>query len=283
MKKIEIRQLITSNQVDEESYFNIDKVESLLQGQPMTQKLHRHDYYYLLLLEQATGVHEIDLKSYKICAQDFYIIKPGQVHQISLDANSKGYMLHFKKEFFAANYPLIQTILQSVTVTNLYELEKIPFQNIKAKLEAIYLEFTQKPKAYTTAIKANLKLLFIELLRIKEDTQEKEKSYDRERLEKLLQLIETQSTTKKQVKQYAALMHMTPYQLNSMTKKMLGKTCSDVINEYIILEAKRYLLATTNKINQIAHHLGYEDVSYFIRFFKKHTNYSPEDFRKNFN
>ena len=29
-------------------------------------------------------------------------------------------------------------------------------------------------------------------------------------------------------------------------------------------------------------HLGFEDPSYFIRFFKKHTNFSPETFRKNF-
>ncbi|HEX8279287.1 MAG TPA: helix-turn-helix domain-containing protein [Segetibacter sp.] len=35
-------------------------------------------------------------------------------------------------------------------------------------------------------------------------------------------------------------------------------------------------------MNQIADHLGYEDVSYFIRFFKKHTGYSPEAFRYNY-
>lgn len=71
------------------------------------------------------------------------------------------------------------------------------------------------------------------------------------------------------------------YQLNSIAKSMLGKTCSALINAHMILEAKRNLLATANQINQIASHLGYEDVSYFIRFFKKHTGYSPEQFRQN--
>ena len=50
----------------------------------------------------------------------------------------------------------------------------------------------------------------------------------------------------------------------------------------MILEAKRNLLATSNLVNQIADDLGHEDVSYFIRFFKKHTGYSPEAFRQNF-
>ena len=57
------------------------------------------------------------------------------------------------------------------------------------------------------------------------------------------------------------MLNLSTYQLNAITKTTLGKTCSDLINEYIILEAKRYLLATSNKVNQIAYHLGYEDVS----------------------
>ncbi|NQX56713.1 helix-turn-helix domain-containing protein [Pedobacter panaciterrae] len=50
------------------------------------------------------------------------------------------------------------------------------------------------------------------------------------------------------------------------------------MNEYIILEAKRQLLATSSQVSQIACYLGYEDISYFIRFFKKHTGTSPEAF-----
>jgi AraC-like DNA-binding protein len=78
------------------------------------------------------------------------------------------------------------------------------------------------------------------------------------------------------VSEYAAMMNLSTYQLNAITKQTLGKTCSQLIDEHIILEAKRYLLATANQVNQIADHLGYEDVSYFTRFFKKHTGYSPE-------
>lgn len=77
-------------------------------------------------------------------------------------------------------------------------------------------------------------------------------------------------------------MNLTTYRLNTITKELLGKTPSTLINEYVVLEAKRLLLATSNQIQQIADLLGYEDVSYFVRYFKKHTNYSPEAFRKNF-
>jgi YesN/AraC family two-component response regulator len=77
------------------------------------------------------------------------------------------------------------------------------------------------------------------------------------------------------------MMKLSPYQLNAITKATIGKTTSDLINEHLVLEAKKHLLATTNQVKDIAFQLGFEDVSYFIRFFKKHTGYSPEVFRHN--
>ena len=77
------------------------------------------------------------------------------------------------------------------------------------------------------------------------------------------------------------MLNLSTYQLSAITKGVLGKTPSEVINDYIILEAKRYLLGTSDQVNQIAWHLGYEDTSYFIRFFKKHTGFSPDAFRTN--
>jgi YesN/AraC family two-component response regulator len=50
----------------------------------------------------------------------------------------------------------------------------------------------------------------------------------------------------------------------------------------VILEAKRQLLATHQRINQIAASLGYEDSSYFIRFFRKLSGYPPDVFRQKF-
>ena len=106
--------------------------------------------------------------------------------------------------------------------------------------------------------------------------------YTQERLEEFLELLEIHVTSHKQASQYADLMNLSPYQLNEITKATIGKTSSEFINEFITLEAKRYLLATPNPIKDIAFHLGYEDVSYFIRFFKKHTEFSPEVFRHHF-
>ncbi len=51
-------------------------------------------------------------------------------------------------------------------------------------------------------------------------------------------------------------MNLSVYQLNTITKARISKTCSGLIKEHIILEAKRYLLAISNQINQIAFFLA---------------------------
>lgn len=105
-------------------------------------------------------------------------------------------------------------------------------------------------------------------------------SYAQERLEELLELIETHVYDTKEVAAYAELMHLSTFQLNAIAKAGTGRTCSELITDQVILEAKRYLLATTDQVTQVADRLGYDDVSYFIRFFKKHTGHTPEGFRQ---
>ena len=52
-----------------------------------------------------------------------------------------------------------------------------------------------------------------------------------------------------------------------------------LINERIILEAKRYLLYSSLKVKEISYLLGFEDPSYFVKFFKRNTGSLPIEFR----
>jgi AraC-like DNA-binding protein len=47
-----------------------------------------------------------------------------------------------------------------------------------------------------------------------------------------------------------------------------------------LIEAKRLLCYTDRPVKQITFELGFEDVSYFSNFFKKHTQLSPLVFKK---
>ena len=286
MKKIPLRHIkATQTEPDLSENFSIRDVGALLAGKNMIQELHRHDYFYILALKKGTGSHEIDFTSYEVCDNSVFFMRPGHVHQLALMAGSKGYLVQFKADFYYPHDKASAQLLRRASNKNLCQLDAKRFKKLFALLTYIFQEYTGKQEGYQEVVKANLGIFFIELVRHRQDRKTALKTvnpYVQERLEEFLELLETQISDHKQVSHYADMMNISTYQLNAITKTALGKTSSELINEYIILESKRHLLATSNQVNQIAYHLGYEDVSYFIRFFKKHTGYSPEVFRHNF-
>jgi YesN/AraC family two-component response regulator len=262
--------------------FFIQDLEVKLNGKPMIESLHRHDFFFILVLEKGVGSHAIDFISYEVKDHTLFFIKPGQVHALTLSPKSKGYLLHFSGEAYHANNTTHSQLLHKVARNDYYALEPPFFKSIYPLLTAIYDEQTKKAIGYEEIIRANLSILFTKLTRKFPNTDSISKGYTQERFEVFLELLETHMTHKKQVSQYADMMNLSVYQLNMIVKSSVDKTCSELIKEHIILEAKRYLLATSKQINQIAAALGYEDVSYFIRLFKKHTQYAPNSFRQNF-
>jgi AraC-like DNA-binding protein len=191
----------------------------------------------------------------------------------------------FTNDFYVPLKTEAKQVLRKVSNKNFCPLDAKRFKKLLSILEGIFEEYTSRQERYLDVIRSSLDIFFIELLRQSRSPGSLSNGsgeYQQERLEELQELIALNISEHKEVSYYAELLHLTHYQLNAITKATLGKTCSEVINDYIILEARRYLLATSDQINQVARDLGYEDVSYFIRFFKKHTGYSPEAFRRHF-
>lgn len=83
-----------------------------------------------------------------------------------------------------------------------------------------------------------------------------------------------------QVKDYANLLFKSPKTLSNLFPKYGDKTPLMMINERILLEAKRLLLHSEKSTNEIASELGYNDSSNFSKFFKKHEKLSPNAFKK---
>jgi AraC-like DNA-binding protein len=80
--------------------------------------------------------------------------------------------------------------------------------------------------------------------------------------------------------EYANQLNITTHHLNSIVKSVCNKTTSDIIKERILVEAKQLLQFSDYTISEITLKLGFEDSSYFARYFKKHTSTSPLEFRK---
>jgi AraC family transcriptional regulator, transcriptional activator of pobA len=284
MKKIPVRKLNTSSQVSATAEsFKIRRLQDIVGDKDMVHDLHRHDFFFVLVVQHGKGEHIIDFTPYPISDNIVFILRPGQVHELKLMANCTGYLMEFSTGFYYPAESSAGQRLRKAAIRNYIAPVAERVERLMHLMDAMLREASLRENDYKDAIKAALDIFFIECTRVSAvspGSVSVSNAYVQERFETFLAMVEKHITDRKQVALYAALMNLSPYQLNEITKSSVGKTASEIINEHIILEAKRYLLATTNQVKDIADLLGYEDISYFIRFFKKHTGKTPELFRQ---
>ncbi len=74
-------------------------------------------------------------------------------------------------------------------------------------------------------------------------------------------------------------LHFTYHQLYIETQMRLMKTPNEHLIDRILLEAKRMQLNTIMHIKEIGYQVGFDDNSYFTRYFKRHTNSTPQQYK----
>lgn len=80
----------------------------------------------------------------------------------------------------------------------------------------------------------------------------------------------------------ADALYISPWYLCKILKKEVGNSFVQLLNELRIQEAKRLLMQSNNKIYEICEMIGFIDVPYFTKIFKKHTNMTPNKFRNTY-
>ena len=153
---------------------------------------------------------------------------------------------------------------------------------IKEMIIRIQNEFSSSNIDKTQVIAAWVSLFLLSCKRIylSSDQNNNEAPVRSETIRKFKKLVEDNFKEKKSVSEYANLLNITPGHLTDTVQKELGKSASQLIHERIILEAKRLLYHSEKSVKEIASVLNYEDPSYFTKFFKTHSEFTPEQFRK---
>lgn len=105
-------------------------------------------------------------------------------------------------------------------------------------------------------------------------------SFKIERLKKVILYIQQNYDQQIRLSELAALIPMSEGQLCRFFKSMTRQTPMDYINSYRIRQAVELLREPDRKISDIALEVGYDNISYFIRVFRKAMNCSPSEFRK---
>lgn len=106
------------------------------------------------------------------------------------------------------------------------------------------------------------------------------KSYRvRELFNRFMMLLERDYKISRDVNYYAAQMNISSKYLTNIVNQVTGHTPKTIIDQYVILQLKLHLKRTTQSIKEMAWEFHFADVSFFCRYFKKHTGLTPQQIR----
>jgi len=245
---------------------------------------HRKDFYFMALVRQGSSRHWIDMVPYAITADTFYFTVPHQIHLKEKSAPSIGKILCFTDEFLAMEenaslkqLPIIKNQLGGhelkLTAENIAFIEDV--------MNKMQVEYAQKKNWLNGMLLGYLRVLLIYLSRLyNEQFKNEEPSADRLLLKNFRQLIDEHYTELHDVAAYASQLNISAGHLGDVIKQQSGKTAIELIHERLMLEAQRLLFHTDLSIKEIAWQLGFEDASYFNRFFKRLIAETPMQYRR---
>ncbi|MFT3936160.1 MAG: helix-turn-helix domain-containing protein [Chitinophagaceae bacterium] len=214
---------------------------------------------------------------------------PYQPYLLKFNTPAKGIAIYFHPEFFCIHKHQKELELNGVLYNNVYQP---PFVKVDAAAAAVFKmvceqlskEMQNAALAQHELLVSYLKIFLITASRLKIEQQPALKAVEEQSkepfiLQKLKDAIEENYKTKHSASDYADLLYISPKALAKITKTHFNKTLSSMINERIIIEAKRELYLTDKTVKEIAYELGYDDEYYFSRFFKTNAEVSPQLFR----
>ena len=106
------------------------------------------------------------------------------------------------------------------------------------------------------------------------------KSYRvRELFNRFMMLLEKDYKISRDVNYYAEKMNISSKYLTNIVSQVTGHTPKTIIDQYVILQLKMHLKRTTQSIKEMAWEFHFADVSFFCRYFKKHTGLTPQQIR----
>ena len=159
-------------------------------------------------------------------------------------------------------------------------------RKINLLLEVFKDEFESADNVQGDMLRMLLVRLIIIITRLAKLQYQNAKSLEESKFEVVRQfnlMVENHYRTEHEVKFYAFKLNKSPKTLSNYFALYNHKTPLQIIQERIILEAKRLFYYTEKTSKEIAYDLGFEEAAHFSRFFKNLTKQSPSEFKKSIN
>jgi len=247
---------------------------------------HRHNYYHLLWMTRAAGTHMLDFEHFDVRDHSVFFVSPGQLHAWASSVRPQGYVLNISAEFFVQMFPRADDIAQFpffhlTCDTPVMYLTQAEHDALLPLLHEIERETLARHEGRFDIVRSYLLVLLTRLRRLyplNEGSRQATPAYALTK--RFTLLIESHYLDFSSIGEYARALQVSERQLNDAVRRTVGRTASQVVSQRVALEAKRLLCHSDLPITEIAYQLKFDDPAYFARFFRRHTQCTPGEFRR---
>lgn len=237
---------------------------------------HWHEHLEIAYFLSGSCNYTCNGKTFAVGADDFVVVNSTEIHSLVSDGTVSYFCMLIYPEFFTDVDYSPKTKLENL-------IHKDEF--IRDTIKKMYEEYAGGEVGSDMILKGNAYQLMAYLMRnytatqlSKKDSLMQESRLDR--LNKILDYISCHYQEKITNSQLARLCYISQVHLCRFFKSNIGKSTTEYINEYRIEKAVVMLTNTDENISDIALSVGFEDVNYFSRTFKKIKKVTPTAFRE---
>ncbi len=252
---------------------------------PRLQKPHFHDFFQLALVQGAGSVMH-DFRDYAVEGETLFFLSPGQVHSVRADQRLDGVIISFSQSFYDHTAAPPSELLDlpfffSVEAAPLLPIPAGDEFRIAQAVAEIRDEFNHAAPFAGASIRAWLRILFARAHRLYQVNHSVAEPTAGARLIRQFHLsVERHFREEFTLAEYARELGVTANHLNDVVREEAKQSAGGVVRQRKLLDAKRLLSHSEMSVSEIGYHIGFQDPSYFSRFFRREMGLAPAAFRE---
>ena len=243
-------------------------------------------YGAILICRKGKARLQVNYKDWQLYDGAVITVFPNDVVKLRVEETFQVEMLKYNPSLLReASLQLEQTVYSSLREDRCRQDTPVVTNIINGMFALLKVYFDQSEcTCISQLVLCQLKAFFIGfheyLQRNPQYRPDEVKSYRvRELFNRFMMLLEKDYKISRDVNYYAAQMNISSKYLTNIVSQVTGHTPKTIIDQYVILQLKMHLKRTTQSIKEMAWEFHFADVSFFCRYFKKHTGLTPQQIR----
>lgn len=243
--------------------------------------------YYLIWIFDGDSIFSVDFTEYKCKGKNLLFLSPFQLLKWSASRAEKIDVIRFHGDFYCIEYHKEEVACNGILFNNIYQqpfvsVSENVFEEVKSIVAKIG-DLSRSRKKYDVSILRTYLQLILALCSKEKQVGPEFIKRNRPSNDPILDfqdLLNEHFIESRSVSFYAAYYGLSVDTFSKKVMRYFGKRPSKLIQERLILEAKRLLHLSRKSIKEIATELHIDDEFYFSRYFKKEVGVSPKKFRE---